>query len=76
MFSKTTTVTLFALASLMTLGITSASAGSFYTSYLKRHHAGGSYQNVCVAWAKGAPGTFAGPCIKWEVRWVTPVTGF
>jgi hypothetical protein len=29
----------------------------------------GRLVKVCVAWAKGAPGTFAGPCIKYSYRW-------
>jgi hypothetical protein len=29
-------------------------------------------ENVCVAWAPGQPGQFAGPCIKSQLRCVSP----
>jgi hypothetical protein len=67
---RTLVIALTALSALASFSAAPSQAASTFKPW---QHRGPYYcvppkhlDTICVAWAPGAPGTFAGPCIKYQ----------
>jgi hypothetical protein len=51
-----------------------ANAKNERAAQARKYRASGcSRERKCVAWAKGAPGTFVGKCTKFAMQWSCPI---